>query len=201
MAYIAKLTNAGGVSTVTRYVDMLAGNAAFVDSAYESIATVNGNGSSSSITFSSIPSTYQHLQVRAVCREATGTNVFGNVSFQANGDTGSNYTFHQVYGNGTSALASSQGYSTATALFNIAGNAAATSVLGGGIVDILDYSNTNKLKTFRSISGTDNNSSGFILLRSQLWNNTAAINSLTLADLSGVAFTSESSFALYGIRG
>lgn len=168
---------------------------------YESIATVNGNGSSSSITFSSIPSTYQHLQIRTVAREATGTNIFGNIGFQANGDTGSNYTLHQIYGNGTSALTSGQGYSTSTALLNIAGNSAAASVLGGGVVDILDYSNTNKLKTFRSLSGTDDNTAGFILLRSQLWNNTSAITSLTLTDLSGVAFTSASSFALYGIKG
>lgn len=169
---------------------------------YESIATINGDGSSSSITFSSIPSTYQHLQIRVTAREASGTNVFGNTTVQANGDTGSNYTMHQLYGDGTAYSNGSSGYGSATAMVNIAGNSAAASTMGVGIVDILDYTNTNKLKTFRCLTGTDNNTgSGYILLRSQLWNSTSAITSLTLTDTSGVAFTSTSSFALYGIKG
>lgn len=169
---------------------------------YESIATASGNGSSSSVTFSSIPSTYQHLQIRAIAREASGGNVFGNFSITANGDSGSNYTLHQLYGDGTAYSNGSSGYGTVSALVNIAGNSSGANTYGTGVVDILDYTNTNKLKTFRSLSGMDNNTGGgFILLRSQLWNNTAAITSLTLTDLSGVAFTTASSFALYGIKG
>jgi hypothetical protein len=203
MPPVHKLSAMGSLTTnKIDYPSMLAGNAAFVGTSYESIATVTGNGSSSSITFSSIPSTYQHLQIRAIAREASGGNVFGNISVSANGDTGANYTLHQLYGDGTSALAAGSGFSNASALINIAGNSAAASVFGGGVVDILDYTNTNKLKTFRSLSGTDNSTGGgFILLRSQLWNNLTSINSLTLTDASGVAFTSTSSFALYGIKG
>lgn len=181
-------------------LNALIGSFAPAGGSFESIATVTGNGVSPSITFSSIPSTYQHLQIRLSAREAAGTNPIGNMSIQVNGDLGSNYTFHQLFGDGSSAGATGNGYSFGAAMINIAGNNAPTSTMGVAIIDILDYANTNKLKTFRSLTGTDINGSGFIILRSQLWGNTAAINSLTLTDMSGVALTSASHFALYGIK-
>lgn len=69
MSYIYKMSNAGGMSTVTRYTDMLAGNSFWnpwsPSTDYDSIATTTvGAGGAASITFSSIPSTYQHLQIR-----------------------------------------------------------------------------------------------------------------------------------------
>jgi hypothetical protein len=65
---------------------------------YESIATVTvGSGGSSSISFTSIPSTYQHLQVRAIQRCSSGVN---NLQMQLNSDTGNNYSTHRLGGTG-----------------------------------------------------------------------------------------------------
>ena len=58
-----------------KYRSMLAGNAAYVPSSYESIASATGTGSSGTITFSSIPSTYQSLQLRVSCINTTGDNM------------------------------------------------------------------------------------------------------------------------------
>jgi hypothetical protein len=70
----------------------------------------------------------------------------------------------------------------------------------GAVLDILDYTSTNKNKTTRSLTGFDANGSGEIYLFSSLWFATpAAVNTLTIAPASGV-ISEYSSFALYGIK-
>jgi hypothetical protein len=64
----------------------------------------------------------------------------------------------------------------------------------------LDYTNTNKNKTARSLWGYDANGSGYVGLYSGLWRNTSAINRIDYVPASGT-FPQYSSFALYGIKG
>ena len=197
MAYIAKLTNAGGVSTVTRYVDMLAGNAAFVENSYESIATVT-SPAATSVTFSGIPSTYTHLQIRGIANngEASGYN---NQSLRFNGDTSANYAYHRLAGDG--ATVSASGTANATSINDVFRIPPAGSTFGVFVIDILDYTSTTKAKTIRSLNGGDSNGSGWIGLHSGLWYKTPeAITSITLISSSG-NFGTNSQFALYGIRG
>jgi hypothetical protein len=164
--------------------------------AYDSLATVTvPSGGVASITFTGIPSTYKHLQIRALTRSVNVGGLYVNMRF--NGDTASNYSYHELYGNGTSALAAA-GSSTTFAVgidgvYNIA------STFNAGIIDILDYANTNKNKTTRTLTGFDNNGSGLIFLVSSLWRSTAAINQIEFTVSSG-NFAEYSSFALYGIK-
>lgn len=75
---------------------------------FESIATVTvGSGGASSIEFTSIPGTYQHLQIRGIARTArTGaTPKREAVYIQFNGDTGTNYAYHNLFGTGAAAQA------------------------------------------------------------------------------------------------
>jgi hypothetical protein len=165
------------------------------------LATVNvGSGGLSTIQFNSIPSGYNHLQIRAISR---GTNAAANDAsiMQFNGDTGSNYyTYHQIFGDGSSAAANSGGTGSSIAyIFGSAGSALANS-FAGSILDILDYSNTNKNKTVRNLEGFDvNGSGGYIVFRSGLWINTAAISSITLTPQAS-SFAQYSSFTLYGVK-
>ena len=156
---------------------------------YESIATYNVPvGGTSTVTFTSIASTYTHLQVRSLVKFAASS--FGNIRF--NGDTtAANYRNHALYGNGTAASA---GTASTAAYYPYEGNAQ----WGGYILDILDYSNTNKYTTTRELGGFDNNGSGIIELSSNLWMNTAAVNQIVLTTSS--TFAQYSSFALYGIK-
>lgn len=168
--------------------------------AFESIATVNGTGSSASITFSSISGTYQHLQIRAITKD---TSAFGvgsrSIGIRINSDTGSNYAYHSIIGNGSSA--SANGVATQTRGFIGEGMGDGTAnVFAVSIIDIHDYASTSKTKTIRSFNGVDNNGTGRVSMYSTLWNSTSAITSITLL-LSGDAWTSTSSFALYGIKG
>lgn len=164
------------------------GNYPRVTNSYESIATVTvGSGGSSSIDFTSIPSTYKHLQIRAFLKGTGASN--RNLTF--NGIT-SGYFQHRLEGSGTSASAG--GYTSQSQIaMPITG-----AQWGTVIVDILDYTNTNKNKTVRMLGGYDDNGSGFIGLTSGSVANTAAITSITIA---GDTWQQYSSFALYGIKG
>jgi hypothetical protein len=198
MAYIAKASNAGGFKSLNRYYDMLAGNATFVENSYESIATVTvGAGGASAATFSSIPSTYQHLQIRWSGR-SSGTNI--NAILNVNGDTTSSANWHLLYGTGSAAAT----YTISTQYISLGGTTVSTdaaNIFATGVTDILDYANTNKNKTVRSTNGLDTNGGGYIYgLVSGQWVNTAAITSLTIAPGAG-NWAQYSSFALYGIRG
>jgi len=167
---------------------------------YESIATTTvGSGGTSSVTFSSIPSTYTHLQIRVLTRDSR-TSIATNFNIQFNGDTASNYAQHYLYGNSSSANASGYASQTSALAFRAAGNNAGANAFGAGVLDVLDYANTNKYKTLRSLSGFDDNTSGEIWFSSGLWMSSSAITSITIAPVTS-PILQYSSFALYGIKG
>jgi hypothetical protein len=170
-------------------------------SSFESIQTVTvGSGGASEVEFTSIPSTYTHLQIRAIVRSNRNTGDALNVRF--NSDTSSSYARHGLYGNGSSTGASGGSSETAIeAWSNIADNSMTASVFTGGIMDILDYANTNKYKTVRSLQGNDVNGSGHIYLASGLWTNTSAITSIKFYVAYGTGVMQYTQFALYGIKG
>lgn len=169
---------------------------------FESIASaiVDASGASS-ITFSNIPQQYQHLQIRLNSLEDQANNIH----LQFNGDTSSNYAYHELYGDGNSSSASGSGNYSYIKIGYTQGTS--NYYTGAAIVDILDYTNTGKYKTVRSLGGSDANGSGFIMLRSGLWFKSGtgvtsdSITSITIF-LQGTAnFKQHSHFALYGIRG
>jgi hypothetical protein len=158
---------------------------------FESIATVSvGSGGASSVTFSSIPSTYTHLQIRCITRG-------GGSQIQFNSDTGANYTRHYVYGNGTSVQAGGGGGNSGMSIIDYTSQ---TNTFGAAVVDILDYTSTNKYKTARSLTGFDTNGAvdQEIFLFGGMWLNTSAITTITI---SGGSIAQYSHFALYGIKG
>jgi hypothetical protein len=169
-----------------------------ITGSYESIATTTvGSGGTSTITFSSIPSGYEHLQLRILGRStATGTD---QISIRFNSDTGSNYSEHFLRGDGSSASAYGGANVSAVQTGVLPGTNQTASVFGGLIVDILDYKNTNKYKTVRMITAFDNNGSGSVGLYSAGWRNTNAITQIE-AFVTGYNFVQYSSFALYGIK-
>jgi len=171
---------------------------------YESIATVTiGAGGASSATFSSIPSTYKNLQIRALARTDRASNPQDFLQVRYNSDTGANYAYHSLYGNGASAGGNDTGTSTANPWSAVVAGATATaSVFGTFVADLVDYTNTNKYKTLRSLSGIDNNdTSGRLYFQSNLWQNTAAVSTITIQPVYGTNFVQYSSFALYGVKG
>jgi len=172
-----------------------------VGTSFESIATVSvGSGGSSNVEFTSIPGTYTHLQIRAIGRTARSGNSGDTVAMRFNSDTGNNYARHLLYGDGSAAGADAV-TSTSSIVFSRFSAATATaSIYGAGVVDILDYANTNKYKTLRSLGGVDLNGSGELYLASGVWMNTNAITSIQVISLTSSSFNQYSHFALYGIK-
>ena len=168
-----------------------------VTNSYESIATYTLASTSSGVTFSSIPATFKHLQLRITANVSTTDAI----NFQFNSDTGNNYALHRVEGNGSSASASSSTTRSSIGILTGAGFASTASTFGASIVDILDYTSTNKNKTVRALSGSDRNGSGGVELDSGLWFATpAAISSIYVYPSSG-NMAINTSIALYGIKG
>jgi hypothetical protein len=172
--------------------------------AYESIATVTvGSGGASTVEFSSIPSTYKHLQIRGIMRNTASVGG-DDIQLRVNSDTGTNYSFHYLIGDGTSASA----YGLATQNNIVIGKGAdagyGSNIFTGLVIDILDYANTDKYKTLRSFAGADNNGSSLakIGLYSGSWRSTTAINKINLYsyNLGSNNMAQYSQFALYGIK-
>lgn len=167
----------------------------------EPIATVLvGSGGINQITFSDIPQTYKHLQIRALVRD-TSSNTDGNIYYFLNSDRGQSYPSHFLYGTGSSVLAGGNTASTVGGLgFRNTGGTSSANMFGVGILDILDYTNTTKYTTTRGLTGHDQNGSGFIFFWSSLWLNTDAVTSITFIPTAG-SIAQYSRFSLYGIKG
>ena len=165
---------------------------------FQSISTVTVGTATSTMTFSSIPATYTHLQIRGMLN-GTAAGTYNNVRMGFNSDSGANYSSHVMYGDGASAAANSE--SSGTRMYGqiFVSQASTSSYVGIGVIDILDYANTNKYKTVRSLNGIDLNGSGAIEFSSGNWRNTNAITSIEFVTASG-NFNVGSTLALYGIK-
>jgi len=162
-------------------------------SSYESIESVTvGSGGQAIVNFTNIPSTFSHLQIRAF---TIGTT-HAYFTIRANNDSSSNYAWQQLSADGAS-VTTDAGINSSTMF---CGQGSGSSTAGAvTVVDLLDYKNVNKFKTFRTITGFDTNGAGGIWYRSGLWMNTNAINSLSV--VSNNLFGQYSVIALYGIKG
>lgn len=188
------------LKSLNKYDSFLGGNAYYVPPSFDSIATANGTGSSGVITFSSIPSTYKHLQLRAIVRNTGSGSNEQTLLITTNSDTGANYATHRLAGNGSTAYAQAYTSGTAIAPYFNPENGTTSNTYGTCIIDLLDYANTSKNKTFRILGGVDFNGSGTVGLVSGAWFNTNAITSITLTS-GGGNWTTATQFALYGIKG
>ncbi len=152
---------------------------------YEKIAT-NTFSSATDITFTSIPATYTDL---VIVFDAVGSSVT-NLSMQFNSDTGSNYSYTYILGDGSSASSSRNSNETSgylTAIYNTG----RTQVN----ISIQNYSNTTTNKTYLARLAAANFQTSAM---AGLWRNTSAISSVKILKLSGGNMTGNAT--LYGIK-
>ena len=173
-------------------------------SSYESIASATSNGTETSISLSSIPSTYKSLQIRIIGRNSIAATDASFASMQVNGDTGSNYAQHELWGDGASVTANGSASIASMQYGTIVRNNATSGIFGVSIIDVQDYASTTKYKTFRILTGNDRNGSGILALFSGLWQSTSAITSLTFFPNNAggsQTFITGTTISLYGIKG
>ncbi len=155
-------------------------------STYTPIATTTGTGSSGTITFSSIPSTYTDLILIQTGASSVSSEV---ISLRFNNDTASNYSRTYVLGNG-SGVASGRD-SSITSIY--AGLVEANS---NNIFQIQNYSNTTTNKTCLVRSNVINTFTAAVV---GLWRSTAAINRIDVLVPSG-NWNTTATFTLYGVK-
>ena len=164
----------------------------------EAIETVYLEADASSVTFSSIPSTYEHLQLRTNVKNSKPSNNYDPLSIQFNGDSANNYAFHRMYGfstsNGADGSASTSSI-LAYAVATLGGSDRAE--YGGACFDVLDYRNSNKYTT---VACTGGGSTSLVGLASGVWLSTAAVTSITVASISSRTLLRGSEFTLYGLN-
>jgi hypothetical protein len=194
------------LKTGTKSRSLLVGNPYFVPSSYESIASATGTGSNSTITFNSFPSTYAALQLRLMVKSTDTSTPVTQMRIRFNSDTGSNYSYHRLIGDGSSISA----YGAASQSAVIIDAVAITSIspinssnFSASIIDIQDYASSTKNKTVRAFSGSDRNGVQIdtaIALNSSVWLNTNAITSIDVL-INGGNYATNSVVSLYGIKG
>lgn len=202
---ISRLTQTSLQNAFQKYNSLWDGRSAVGSMDAIGTSLVATSGSITTISFTNIPQTYTHLQLRVSAIESTQDAYFQAVY---NSDTTqTNYPRHEVRGNGSAASAASTINVDATtkgAMIGLPGYSSTSP--GVGIVDILDYTNTNKYKTTRSLFGQDANGSGLIALHSSVWLSTAAITQIDFrCNLAGGSSASSKLIAgsivsLYGIK-
>jgi len=177
-----------------------------VATSFESIATITvGSTAQAAIEFTSIPQTYKHLQIRSVSRKDGSQTGAPGMGIIFNADENASYNAHYLqfgfYNTVSDAYSSNIARTDMNAMYS-AGGGQTANVFAPGIFDILDYANTNKYKTVRSITGPSSNVNAsdldYIVLGGGLWRSTSAITSIKISLNNFVQY---SQFALYGIKG
>jgi hypothetical protein len=176
--------------------------AAALATKFESIATVSVTSATSTVSFTSIPGTFTHLQLRHKFRTpATGGPYTYDITF--NSDTGSNYNFNHLYGGaggGTTTGAGQSSGQTKIRIFDNPGAGAQSNVFSAGYLDILDYANTNKRKTVHGQNGYAASGTSYSFINQGVWKSTSAITRIDIAVEGSNNHDVYSHWALYGIK-
>lgn len=171
---------------------------------YELIETISiSNNSTVNFFFNSIPQDYKHLQIRYAARTTYPSSPY-TPSIYVNGyNAGKTGATHLLEGNTSTVISASYSSVTYIDMGAVATGASPTNAFGAGVIDILDYTNTSKNKTVKTLSGmVESGSSSRVRLSSGFHIMTTAVSSLEFSTNSGSYFwTSGSRFSLYGVRG
>ena len=160
-------------------------------STYEKIATTSLGSAQATVTFSTISSAYTDLVLIYVIKSTTA-QVYPYI--RLNSDTGTNYSFTRMTGEGAAAT-SGRGSNTAVCYMQGNSGATTTNFNCNAILQIMNYSNTTTYKTMLLRTGNAELATDAGV---GLWRNTAAVTAVTIvADQNN--FATGSSFTLYGI--
>ncbi len=173
----------------------------------EAIATTYLEAEASSVTFSSIPSTYEHLQIRMSARN-TFNYPAGVPNLTFNGVTSSVYSTFAHNANASSPAGfRTVGQAYIRAPMSTTGNGVNnyidrlnTGDYGPAVIDIFDYRNADTNTTVMADSATAlTHTSPYISFASGLFDDKTVITSITLGGGDG-NWMRGSRFSLYGLK-
>lgn len=168
---------------------------------YIPIASTILSSPQTTITFSSIPSTYTDLLLKASIRTDTTAATFSDLKLRLNGNTSSVYNYIAFHGNGTTMSRNQSSNETRAFLrYTGTGNLATSNNFGSCEIYIPSYNST----TTKNLASTGvmetNNATAYMAGHAMWFNDTTPITQITLQDEAAADFMSGSSFYLYGIK-
>ena len=184
------------------YRSMLAGNDAYFPE-FESddfLEEVVLSTTASSVTFTGLGaySDYKHLQIRQVSKDGRAGQTTSRFYIRFNG-VSSDYKSHVLQGS-YSAVSSGIGSATNRIIVDATTGGNGGDAFGVSVIDILDPHSSSKNTTIRALGGMVAGGYEPVFLLSGLWQNTAALTSITIgSDFS--SFVAGSRFSLYGSKG
>jgi hypothetical protein len=178
---------------------MLVGNSLVGDFFYLDEVTLSST--SASVTFTSIPQTFSHLQIRLICRSNRSDQNGDFFQLNFNSDTGTNYNWNFLNATGIGEGGSVNSVNASFIEVNrFPGSLISANIFGAQVIDITDYMDTNIHKTVRYLGGWDGSGSGEVYFGGGIWRSTSTITSITLTNSGSRSFQPYSHFTLYGIK-
>jgi hypothetical protein len=160
------------------------------------IAYQKGTGTSGEVIFTNIPQIYQDLMLEVNIKSTNGAG-YGYMYLNS---FGSNQSYTALTGNGSSAT-STRASGTSVIQYIPNSDQFSSTIPYTATMHFLNYANTSTYKNVLVRSAYDKNGSGGTQLLVGQYNVTGAITFIDLATFSGGAnYTTDSTFALYGIR-
>jgi hypothetical protein len=164
---------------------------------FQLISTTLISSTTSSVTFSAIPATFKHLQIRVVGRY-TSVATLSNLTLRFNGDTGANYGYQSMRGQSTTISSAAPGaYQTYLLTGDMPASQASSSGFGTSFIDVIDYANTSKITTTKTFGG--NGATQDVFAFNGTWNSTAIVSSILVNDANtSASFAAGTRISLYG---
>lgn len=161
---------------------------------YTPIATTTVSGTATTtVTFSSIPSTYTDLILVSNC----GSSTASDLNFELNSNQGDAYSWTALGGNGSAAYSARYSSQTYSGRLNYLGYQSTNNYSMVNIAHFMNYANTTTYKTILSRSNNASLGTDSIV---NLYRSTSAITQIKLLLASNWYFLSGSTFTLYGIK-
>jgi len=206
---INRLSQSTAQSAFPKFTNFWDGTTA--TSSFDSLGSIVVSTATATVTFSSIPQTYTHLQVRWTALTTRTTYGYDAMTFRVGNlnsiDSGSNYTWQVMRSAGASATTGSTGSADSMWYLDWGFGTTVSSYPMSAVIDILDYTNTTKAKSMRGIYGGDTNGAiggvyGSINLVGGSWfkSGLPAINTMSFTSYNSNNIAPGTVFTLYGVK-
>jgi len=168
--------------------------------AYDLLDTQITSSTTSSVTFSNINSytDYKHLQFRIEIQMSAAASDLRNMTMRVNGDSSNSYYMTGWGGNParlTTAFNNTNAY-----YFSNGTPSYLNSQVGLALIEILDFSNTNKVTSIRNLHAAYDSGEKQQTMAGGVYNSTNALTSVTFA-IDGTSINANARFSIYGIKG
>ena len=187
------------------YASQISGHLFTPVGAMDALATVTvPSGGVASIEFTGIPQGYENLQISGTVRSTRTGSGYDWFTARINGDTGSNYSFHILMGQGAAYYVYGAGSQTSMYVGALSQASVTSGIFGAFTTDIADYSSTSKSKTIRTLYGheinANNTESNTGIISGARHNSTDPVTSISFIIPAGGSFAEGSKVSLYGVK-